>query len=287
MGLSTLVAIEWKKLLRCKPFWAVLTVGIVCAAMAAAGEVSSYLQNEPTRASTMEYAYHQPFAFSPYTRWIPVDRIEFWANLFVFIAPMLIALAYSWSLRSELLTGYAQNLYVTVTRPRYYLSKAIVTFIAGGLTVALPLIIDFGILACFLPLYTPSIIDVTAFGIYSQVPLSQLFYQAPWLFVIARLLIDFALAGLWATLVLGLSLFLRNRVVLMVGPYLILIALKYGSEQLYALIHFSGPSITLIDLLRSSGDAYNYTLESLAACTLLMLLASVVLPLVARKRDVL
>ena len=138
-----------------------------------------------------------------------------------------------------------------------------------------------------MPLYTPSIIDVTAFGIYSQVPLSQLFYQVPWLFVITRLLIDFALAGLWATLVLGLSLFLRNRVVLMVGPYLILIALKYGSEQLYALIHFSGPSITLIDLLRSSGDAYNYTLGSLAACALLMLLTSVVLPLVARTRDVL
>ena len=287
MDLSTLVAIEWRKLLQCRPFWVVLAVGIVCASVAAAGEVASYLQDEPTRVSRMEYTYQQPFALSPYTRWIPVDRIEFWANLFVFIAPMLIALAYSWSLRSELLSGYAQKLYVAVTRPRYYLSKALVTFVAGGLIVAVPLVIDFIILACFLPLYTPSIIDVTAFGIYSKVPLSQLFYQAPWAFVAVRLLIDFVLAGLWATLVLGLSLFLRNRVVLMVGPYLALIALKYGSEQLYALAHFSGPSITLIDLLRSSGDAYNYTLGSLTVCTLIMLLASVVLSLVARRRDVL
>ena len=287
MNLSALVAIEWRKLLRCKPFWVVLAIGIVCATMAAVGEVASYLQEEPARASMMEYTYQQPFALSPYTRWIPVDRIEFWANLFVFIAPMLIALAYSWSLRSELLSGYAQKLYVTVTRPRYYLSKALVTFVAGGLIVAVPLVIDFVILACFLPLYTPSIIDVTAFGIYSQVPLSQLFYQAPWAFVVVRLLIDFVLAGLWATIVLGLSLFLRNRIILMVGPYLALIALKYGSEQLYAIIHFSGPSITLIDLLRSSGDAYNYTLGSMAICVLLMLLISIALSLVARKRDVL
>ena len=272
MDLSTLVAIEWRKLLRCKPFWVVIAIGIVCATMAAVGEVASYLQEEPARASMMEYTYQQPFALSPYTRWIPVDRIEFWANLFVFIAPMLIALAYSWSLRSELLSGYAQKLYVTVTRPRYYLSKALVTFVAGGLIVAVPLV---------------SIIDVTAFGIYSQVPLSQLFYQAPWAFVVVRLLIDFVLAGLWATLVLGLSLFLRNRIILMVGPYLALIALKYGSEQLYAIIHFSGPSITLIDLLRSSGDAYNYTLGSMAICVLLMLLISIALSLVARKRDVL
>ena len=152
MNLSALVAIEWRKLLRCKPFWVVLAIGIVCATMAAVGEVASYLQEEPARASMMEYTYQQPFALSPYTRWIPVDRIEFWANLFVFIAPMLIALAYSWSLRSELLSGYAQKLYVTVTRPRYYLSKALVTFVAGGLIVAVPLVIDFVILACFLPL---------------------------------------------------------------------------------------------------------------------------------------
>ncbi len=287
MGLSALVTIEWRKFLRCKPSWVVLAGGIVCAAIAAAGEVNSYLQDEPARISMMEYVYQQPFALSPYTRWIPVDRIEFWANLFVFIAPMLIALAYSWSLRSELLSGYAQQMYVASARPRYYLAKAIVTFTAGGLVVAVPLVVDFAILACFLPLYTPSIIDVTAFGIYSQVPLSQLFYQAPWAFVVVRLLIDFVLAGLWATLVLGLSLFVRNRVVLMVAPYLALVALKYGSEQLYALIHISGPSIALIDLLRSSGDAYNYTLESLAVCAALMAAISVALPLIARRRDVL
>lgn len=287
MGLSTLVAIERRKLLRSKPFWGTLAIGVVCAVMGAANEVNSYLQDQPVRTSTMEYAYRQAFAFSPYTRWTPVDRIEFWANLFVFIAPMLVALSYSWSLRSELLSGYAQKLYVASGRPRYYLSKAIVTFVAGGLVVAVPLVADFAVLACFLPLYTPSIIDVTAFGIYSQVPLSELFYQAPWAFVAVRLLIDFALAGLWATLVLGLSLFLRNRVVLIIAPYLALLALKYGSEQLYALLQCSGPSITLIDLLRSSGDAYNYTLGSLGACALLMAAMSVSLPLIARRRDAL
>lgn len=284
--LSTLVAIEWRKLLRCKPFWAVLATASACAVIAATGEVASYLQNEPMKIAMMDYKYYQPFASSPYTRWIPVDRIEFWANLFVFVAPMLVALAYSWSLRSELTAGYAQVIYVASGRPRFYLAKAIVTFVAGGLVVAVPLIVDFAILSCFLPLYTPSIVDVTAFGIYSQVPLSSLFYQAPWAFVIIRILIDFILAGLWATLVLGLSLFLRNRVLLMVVPYLALIALKYGSEQLYALAKVSGPSITLIDLLRASGDAYNYTLESLAICAALMAAVSVALPLLAQRRDV-
>ena len=286
MGLSALVPIEWRKLLHCKPFWVILAAATACAVFAAIGEVTSYLQNEPTRLDMIEYAYRQPFALSPYTRWIPVDRIEFWANLFVFIAPMLIALAYSWSLRSELTAGYAQIIYVASGRPQFYLAKAIIAFMAGGLVVAVPLIVDFAILACFLPLYTPSIIDVTAFGIYSKVPVSWLFYQAPWAFVIIRILIDFLLAGIWATLVLGLSLFLRNRVLLMVVPYLTLVTLKYGSEQLYALAQVSGPSITLIDLLRASGDAYNYTLESLAVCTALMAAVSVALPLIAQRRDV-
>ncbi len=85
------------------------------------------------------------------------------------------------------------------------------------------------------------------------------------------------------------SLFARNRVVLVVGSYCAVVALKLVSEQVYPVIYgltgMRGEAVSLIDLLRVSGDSYNYTVGTLCLCLVAMIAVAAILFAVSMRRD--
>lgn len=288
--MGALLRMEMRRALGNRFFIIALVIGCALAVIGAVRPITLYLTARDAILTEEYLAYKNMFQFaltSAWARWLPLRATEATPNLFFFAAPLLVAFAYSWSYRSDQLGGYAQSVMVRAPRMRYYAAKACATFVAGGLVVAVPLLLNFIVLACFIPLQPPDIVYKLYTGVSTNIFLSGVFFTNPPLFMAVRFAIDFALAGLWAAAVLAFSLFVRNRVAIVAVPYLALIVVKYVSENLYSLTGTFGYNLTIIDHLKAFGDSYVYNGWALAADAAMLAVVAVALPLIAKKRDVL
>ncbi|MBR2836367.1 MAG: hypothetical protein IKE43_11765 [Coriobacteriales bacterium] len=260
-----------------------LGLGIAAACI----QISAYLNTIDYVVSHLDMKVAMPYSNSAYGNWIVIRMLQAIPNLFFFIAPFLIGLANSASLRTEIDNGYAQQILTRTSRPQYYLSKFLVTFILGGLIVALPLAVNFIMCANFIPAYQPEPQDITALGMNDSVILSEMFFRYPLAYVVVKTLLDFVLAGFWAVALLGLSLLIKNRVTLLCASYIALVAIKLFSERTYVLFKINGPCLTLMDLLRKHGDVNNPSWEVIIINIVICAILSLLIPYLMRKRDVL
>lgn len=286
--MGALIRIELNKALHARLTWLAFAVGVGLAVASGVYGVVSYHVSLGPILRFIDSTYQSPYGMSSFTYWIasgfsgsvPIP------NLFFLLSPLIIGLGYSWSLHAELSSGYAQQLLLRESRVRYYGAKFVVTFLVGALTIAVPFIVNMVIVSCFIPAYQPEAEDSLYIGMYDKTMLSQLYFRMPWAYVAARIGIAFGLAGLWAVVVLGISLFIRNRVAVIVLPFVVLLVIKYVSERIFGNLEW-GASLTIIDHLRADGDSIIYGWPVLVGGAVVMLLAALVMPLLAKKRDVL
>ena len=213
------------------------------------------------------------------------DDVGSW--LFFTLAPLLIALVYSWSYQSERASGYTNSMLVRTDRVSYYASKYCATFVAGGTVVAVPLILSYVIAACILPVYMPDHYDALYIIIQPSDFLGTLFWYSPALYMVVRIGLDFVFAGLWATFVLALSLVVKNRVALMVVPFTALFLLKEVGDRLQFFTDLQPVSLTLFDQLRGHAQASCNVTWVLVVEMILLFVAGIAIPYLLRGRDVL
>jgi len=168
---------------------------------------------------------------SCYKYWMGNDFIQSTTGLFFMLVPILAVIPYGWSYFSEKKSGYIKNITTRVSREKYFISKYIATFLSGGLVVVIPLVLNFIICACVMAAYTPDVNEVIYFGIYEESLWSEVFYNSPLLYRLLYIMLNFVFSGLWATMVFAVSFFVKNRFALMIGPYLLLIFVKFLSEN--------------------------------------------------------
>ena len=284
--MGALIRMELGRALRGRMFVTALVIGGVIGIVAAAGSAwgwwaSMESAQDPTSSFTNQ------FAQGAWTLWMPLSVMRSVPNLFFLLAPLLVALAYAWSWRSDVMGGYVASVSVRTTRERFYAAKAFAAFVSGSLVVVVPLLVNLALTLCLVPAYAPDITDVVYTGLWEKVFLSSLLYSCPQGYVVARFLIDALLAGLWATTVLALSLPMRNRVAIMALPFIALLVVKYVSERIYVLAGVRLSSLTILDQLKARGDSFYYEGWALAVDVLVMLAISVVVPMLMRRRDVL
>lgn len=236
--------------------------------------------------------YYAQTVYSIPNAWIALDHVTLSTELFFFLAPFLVLMGYSWSLATDLKSGYCTQLAMRATRSRYYGAKAAATFLAGGTLVAVPLLVNLLVLACFVPFGAPSVVDAFYVGVSDSSAFVGLLFFHPAAYIATRLLLDFALCGLWATTVLALSCFVQNRVALIALPYIFLLLVKHLGQRLYVIARTNGmkgfgTSVTLFDQLRAEGDAFFCPLWVTLICIGIMLAISIALPLLARRKDIL
>ncbi len=281
--------------------WFVLSLGILTAIALFGAAVRSYVIAGRLNIVTLPYidtTYWYLSAFSSFTSWIAVNHLDTATELFFVLVPLLVLMGYSWSLASDLKSGYFEQLVTRAPRRRCYTARLLATFTAGGLLVVVPLVLNLMLLSLFLPSWNPDVVDMfyTTVGGASDVSnnaiFTSLFYANPALFVAARVLLDYVLCGLWATTVLALSIFIRNRVALIVVPYIMLLLAKHLGQRLYVAMRTNGHegfgfSLTLFDQLRAAPDGFYCPGWLTLLCIALMLGISLGLPLLARKKDIL
>ena len=112
--------------------------------------------------------------------------------------------------------------------------------------IAIPLIVNFLTVACFIPAYQPDIF----YSIYYAMGyhfLSELFYSAPLLYVLYVIALDFVFSGLIATASMALTFFVKNRFAVVLLPFLSLLGIQYLQDILYSVFQ---TSISPIEFLK-------------------------------------
>lgn len=237
--MGPLLKVELKKAFTNKMFFICLVVGIVIAMVSVAQNLPSYWAAEEQNLMVAEQGFEtNPMhpMFTPYTNWIGNDYQFPMTSLFYMLLPLLAGLAYGWSYCTERKSGYAAQM---VSRSRkksqYFLAKYIATFLAGGAAVAIPLVLNFIVICCFIPAYTPD----NFYWLYYSMDahfLRGLFFNTPLLFVCCIILLDFIFAGLFAAACVALAFFVKNKFAVILLPFLGVLAVQYLQDNVLGTI---------------------------------------------------
>ncbi len=153
--------------------------------------------------------------------------------VFYFGYPLLAALPCGWGLVRERKNGY-RNLLLTKSKKKKCLSaKIIAGFFSGGIVVCIPVLFTFLIMLLVLPTGNPRPFD-TISGINETMLGSRLFFQHPWIFVLANLAYMFLWGGTFALMALAAGSIWKRKTAAVFTPLILCILIELGYEmQLY------------------------------------------------------
>ncbi len=199
-----------------------------------------------------------PFSsYSCFSMWMSVHYDTSWSMAFYRLAPLLATMPYSWSMADERQSGYVVQVCTRVDRGRYFAAKVIAVFLTGGTVVVIPHLVNLAALATVFPAYVPEIFDAVSIGVFDDNLWSDVFYSVPGCYVALYSVLDFALCGLWSVFVMALGCITKNRVIVLVAPYLGLTLLQFLNERIFiALGGIRGFQLSLFENLHAYSTQY-------------------------------
>ncbi len=230
---------ELKKLFHTKSFWVILILltAVTSAIGFSKGSDIHRLLNSLGDTNASDYLAEDniSFVFSLYNTWIgSITGDLFFTVIFYYILPLATCLPFSLSLLDEIKSGYLRQMALKKGQKRYYLAKYIVTFISAFLLAAVPIIINIIITACFVPAYTPDPLEQIYSSQYFGRYLASVFYSKPFLFMVIFTVLPGVFCGLWADLIMSISLFVHNKFAVVIIPYVALFFEKSFFDALFA-----------------------------------------------------
>lgn len=93
----------------------------------------------------------------------------------------------------------------------YLTAKFLATFIAGGLAMVVPLIINFMLTAMLIPAITPVPTYDTMYGVFGNSLFSSLYYTQPFAYVAVYMLVDFIFCGALACITMLSAQFIKYK----------------------------------------------------------------------------
>ena len=282
----TLLKMELNKALR-NP-WFVVALSIACA-LAIASAVGNIIYYQEYGIFTLwEHKYVSPNPDSCFKWWVSLDFLQPTSTLLFQLLPFLVVIPYAWSYRSELQSGYLNQVVSRASQVRYLIAKGAATFLSGFAVGAIPLVLNIIILACFMPAYLPDITEVLYLGVYPNDLFSWCFYNLPVLYVVFFTLIAGVICGSWALFVHSLSFLIENRVALLIAPYLGTLALQFISDRIYVVLgSINGPQLGLATNMRAGQESYPQLGWVIALECALLFGVSIALAHRQQRRDVL
>lgn len=295
-----IVRAELRKALGANPwFWLPLAAG--CAlAVGSAVYCHTIFQNtlETALAYNKNYSVLSCFAF-----WMPVYNYGVFTGVFTLIWPLLTAAPYAWSWGAERRRGVLQQEALRTNRRTCYHAKAVAAFLSGALVVLVPYLLNLIICACYAPAAPVWASDQGYVAIFQDSPLSSLFYNHPLVYCLVWSVVAGVIAGLWSATVLSLTLLIERPAEAITGSYVVLYLLVFVSAQvrmtivgtvgavdprnqkLFDILRWRPLSLNLFQVISPSTGRGGT--EALVIALVLLALASIVVPRMRMKKDLL
>lgn len=169
------------------------------------------------------------------------DNIEL-TNIYYFLVPLLSALVGSDLLGKDLRSKEYINIVSRYNKQRLLLSKAVVSFVAGGFVIVIPYIIDFILKLAIYPINLPSI---TIGASYQDIiGMSSIFVYHPMMYTIISMVMTFLFAGMCSLIGFLVSFYTSKKLIIISAPFLLSLAL-WNVINLFGLKDFSIQSILI------------------------------------------
>lgn len=285
-----LLKLELKKAFWNRWFFLSLGIGLICSVLSFIYNLSKYsVENRFYDVYGMSpYKNHEVYVLTAFSYWIGGDFYSLGSVVFYFIFPLLAVLAFGWSYREEKRVGYHKMLISKTSRRTYYLSKSIALFISGGTVFVLPQLINLVMTMCVIPMRLPLVEGSMYYGIFNGF-LAPLFYSHPLVYVFGYLLLDFVFAGLLANLTLFIAEFIKNQWIIVVLPFIFLLAFEQFLRLLYRFEAFRNISAEFSPLtfLHAQGGGLRGDAFIIGVWLFVLFISWIVYFIWVRKRDIL
>ncbi len=252
--MASLIRMELGKAFRNPWFLVSSAISTALAVASAVGNIVYHCEYGVFELYTHKYV--SPVPDSCFKWWISLDFLQPTSSLLFHLLPLLSVIPYAWSYQTELQCGYLGQVLSRTRRRDYLVAKGIAAFSSGAMVAAAPLLINFLLLAAFIPAYIPDITEVLYLGVYPDDIWSWFFYNAPVAYVLLFSALASLICGLWALFVLSLSYLIENRVALLLSPYLASLILQFLSERIYLVLGINGPQLGLAANMRAGTESY-------------------------------
>lgn len=237
--MNSLFKSEFKRQLTHNPlFWICIAIGTCLALLAAWIEIQIEFN---TLEATLQQGNHLSYntllsVISAYTAWIPTRIGDFYSGLYYLLWPLLATIPTAWILSNDSKEGVLEQQCLRIKKASVIRIKLYVSFISGGICSALPLILNFLVVICFLPLFTPKIYD----EIYTAVPMnslfSGLFYNSPLAYVITLSVLAFIIGRLFSCVVSLFASLSKTKFQAIFVSYFLLHLLAFLGSQFSAIL---------------------------------------------------
>ena len=169
----------------------------------------------PLRTCILQGSY----PLSSFDRWIGGENYSLQAKIYFMFLPILCALPHGASWFFDGVSGFGNQAIVRRGQRDYVRAKYLVTFLSGASVAVLPMLFDFLATNLVIPAACPQ----AGYGL-SPINATKLwgdcYFSHPFLYLLAYLLLDGVFYGLFTTLSLTGTIFLKNRYLVQLTPFL-------------------------------------------------------------------
>ncbi len=225
---------EIKKALCNKYFICTCAYGVIISILHSYKGISKYniIKTEVMKYSTIDTKYNPLAEISTaFTVWIGFDTTNILAKTFFYIFPLMAALPYCWSYCSDRKSGYFDKAIDRLGKYNYHLNKYIAVFISSGLTVVLPLVLNFMIILLFVPAISPDSVYDIYYGIFSGNFMADIFYNLPFLYVVLFILLNFVFCGLLSCFGYSVSTMIKSKIIAILFPSIVLGLIEFLNKK--------------------------------------------------------
>ncbi|MBL5772261.1 hypothetical protein HV454_13175 [Bacillus sporothermodurans] len=207
-----------QRIVRSKSLYFVLLIGLTSVFLQFKFEILP-LQNM--------YKYNLGVAFTPYTKWFEFGSASQLAGFYFLLLPILAALPFADTYAKDKQSGYLRSILSKGQMKQYFQGLYLSNFIVSGVIIIIPLLVNIYLSFMMLPNIKPDplVNNQMALDLMNTF-FPALYYSHPFLHMLLYLLLAFFFAGMFATICLSISIFIRNRFIILVAGFLVQMVLS-------------------------------------------------------------
>lgn len=255
-----ILKIEIKKAMTCKLLWISVIIGVCITLLSFVYIVNDYFyylkMQETAREAMTAYSNPHTQIFILYDSWIGGETFSPGTSIYFFIFPLLVSIPYGWSYCEEKNGRYKSLAIVRCQKYTYYVAKYAAVFLSGGITMTLPLVVNFIMAAMVFPAITPEVYYEIYYGVFGSSLMAGLYYTKPLLYVVLYMCIDFIIAGLIACLSILSASVIKYRVIAVIFPMVVCLIIHFARNYIYISSNISYKELSPLFFLRGAETAY-------------------------------
>lgn len=255
--MKRLMKTEIKKAFRSPWFLSAVLIGLACALWELWDTATAFYRPGGwyfgyKRCMENGVLWTDPEQTTLYNSWISMSDSTA-HEVFYRIFPLLALLPCGHSLSEEVNGGYMKAVVPLIGRRKYFLSKLLASFLAGGAAVSIPLLMSLALTAAVVPGLNP--LPYVGYDMISSGDVfSAYYYSRPLLYALLYIGVDFIFGGLFACLALPVALMSEKRVAALAVPYIFLLLADAARGFLYNISYLEISPISILSASRSGAS---------------------------------